>query len=121
MLSRDTGMQLQPRALNPDLKRQISTRTFHVLYPLLFQPLQCDVLSIQLGFPGGLVIKESTCKVGDLGSIPGLGRSPEGGRINSSQIFLPGESPPWTEEPGCEQAMGSQRLRHDLVTKSQQI
>ena len=65
--------------------------------------------------------KESTCKVGDLGSIPGLGRSPEGGRINSSQIFLPGESPPWTEEPGGVQAMGSQRLRHDLVTKSQQI
>ena len=29
-----------------------------------------------LGFPGGSVGKESTCNVGDLGSIPGLGRSP---------------------------------------------
>ena len=29
-----------------------------------------------LGFPGGLAGKESTCNVGDLGSIPGLGRSP---------------------------------------------
>ena len=28
------------------------------------------------GFPGGSVGKESTCNVGDLGSIPGLGRSP---------------------------------------------
>ena len=28
-----------------------------------------------LGFPGGSVSKESTCNVGDLGSIPGLGRS----------------------------------------------
>ena len=28
-----------------------------------------------LGFPGGSAGKESTCNVGDLGSIPGLGRS----------------------------------------------
>ena len=29
-----------------------------------------------LGFPGGSDHKESACKVGDLRSIPGLGRSP---------------------------------------------
>ena len=29
-----------------------------------------------MGFPGGSAGKESTCKVGDLGSIPGLERSP---------------------------------------------
>jgi len=29
-----------------------------------------------LGFPGGSAGKESTCNVGDLGSVPGLGRSP---------------------------------------------
>ena len=29
-----------------------------------------------MGFPGGSDGKESTCHVGDLGSIPGLGRSP---------------------------------------------
>ena len=28
------------------------------------------------GFPGGLDDKESTCNAGDLGSNPGLGRSP---------------------------------------------
>ena len=28
-----------------------------------------------MGFPGGLTGKESTCNVGDLGSIPELGRS----------------------------------------------
>ena len=28
-----------------------------------------------MGFPGGSDGKGSTCKVGDLGSIPGLGRS----------------------------------------------
>ena len=32
--------------------------------------------AIQWGFPGGSAGKESTCSVGDLGSIPGLGRSP---------------------------------------------
>ena len=35
-----------------------------------------------LGFPGGSEGKESTCNVGDLGSIPGLGRSPGGGHGN---------------------------------------
>ena len=33
-------------------------------------------------FPGGSSGKESTCKVGVLGSIPGLGRSPGGGHGN---------------------------------------
>ena len=31
------------------------------------------------GFPGGSDGKESACNVGDLGSIPGLGRSPSEG------------------------------------------
>ena len=31
-------------------------------------------------FPGGSVGKESTCNVGDLGLIPGLGRSPRKGK-----------------------------------------
>ena len=34
---------------------------------------------INEGFPGGSDGKESTCNVGDLGSIPGLERSPGGG------------------------------------------
>ena len=32
-----------------------------------------------LGFPDSSVGKESACNVGDLGLIPGLGRSPGGG------------------------------------------
>ena len=35
---------------------------------------------IFLGFPGGSVGKESTCNVGDLGLIPGLGKSPGEGK-----------------------------------------
>ena len=38
-----------------------------------------------LGFPGGSVSKESSCNVEELGSIPGLGRSPGGGHGNSVQ------------------------------------
>ena len=37
------------------------------------------------GFPGCLDGKESVCNVGDQGSIPGLGRSPEGGHGNTLQ------------------------------------
>ena len=62
------------------------------------------------GFSGSSAGKESACNVGDLGSIPGLGRSPAGGHGNPG--FLPGESP-WTEEPGGLQLMRSQRVRHD--------
>ena len=35
--------------------------------------------SVFLGFPGGSTGKESICNVGDLGWIPGLGRSPREG------------------------------------------
>ena len=37
-------------------------------------------MPVFLGFPCGSVGKESTCNVGDLGSVPGLGRSPEEGK-----------------------------------------
>ena len=33
-----------------------------------------------LGFPGGSAGKEPACSAGDLGSIPGLGRSPGEGK-----------------------------------------
>ena len=36
-------------------------------------------------FPGGSEVKESACNVGDLGSIPGLGRSPGEGNGNPLQ------------------------------------
>jgi len=34
------------------------------------------VVLLEVGFPGGSTGKESACSVGDLSSIPGLGRSP---------------------------------------------
>ena len=38
-----------------------------------------------LGFPGGSEVKASACNVGDLGSIPWLGRSPGEGNGNPLQ------------------------------------
>ena len=43
------------------------------------------VTNNKMGFPGGSDGKESTCNAGDLGLIPGLGRSPGGGHGNPLQ------------------------------------
>ena len=51
------------------------------------------------GFSGGSDSKESACNVGDLGSSPGLGRSPWRRKWLPTPVFLPGKSP-WTEKPG---------------------
>ena len=44
-----------------------------------------------LGFHGGSAGKESACNVGDLGSIPGLGRSPWRRERLPTPVFWPGE------------------------------
>ena len=59
-----------------------------------------------LGFPCGLAGKESACNAGDLGLIPGLGRSP--GEENGYPV----------QYSGLENSMdytvhGVQRVRHD--------
>ena len=60
-------------------------------------------------FPCGSTGKESACNVGDLGSIPGLGRSFEKGKATHSSILA--WRIPWTV-----QSIGSQRVGHDWVT-----
>ena len=68
-----------------------------------------------MGFSGGSDGKESTCNVGDLGSIPGW-KIPWRRAWQPNPVFLPGESP-WTEEPDGLQSMGCQRVGHECVTK----
>ena len=58
--------------------------------------------------------KESACNVGDLDSIPELGRSPEEG--NSYLLQYPSGKIPWTEEPSGLQSMGLQGVGHDRAT-----
>ena len=48
-------------------------------------------------------LKESACNAGDMGSIPGLGRSPGGGMATHCSILA--QETPWTEEPGGLQSM----------------
>ena len=56
---------------------QLSRKMFLNVFKTLCQSLW--------GFSGGSHGEESTCKAGDLGSIPGLGRSPGEGNGNSLQ------------------------------------
>ena len=63
---------------------------------------------IYMGYPGGSVGNKFDCNVGDLGLIPGLGRSPgEGYPLQYSGLEIP-----WAREPGGLQSMGH-RAGHD--------
>ena len=77
------------------------------------------------GFPGGSDGKESTFNVGDLCSIPGLGRSPGGGHGNPlkyscledphGQRSLAGYSPWGHKEPDVTEA-----TKHSTVVTMQE-
>ena len=57
--------------------------------------------------------KESPCNAGDLGSIPGLGRSSREGNSYHSSILV--WRIPWTEEPGRLHGVGkSQTQQHEF-------
>ena len=56
-----------------------------------------------MGFPGGSV-KNPPANAGDVGSIPGAGRSP--GEGNSNPLQYSYWEIPWTEEPGGVQPIG---------------
>ena len=50
----------------------------------------CIIIYYILSFSHGSAGKEYACYVGDLGSIPGLGRFPEGGHVNPLQYSFLG-------------------------------
>ena len=56
------------------------------------------LLSLNRGILGSSEGKEIACKAEDLGSISGLGRSPEEGHATHSSILA--WRIPWTEKPG---------------------
>ena len=61
-------------------------------------------------------VKEYACNAGDVGLIPGLGRSPGSGNGNPLQLFCPGESQRQKIVAGYN-PRGSQRVRHNWGTK----
>ena len=73
----------------------------------------CTAVFTMMSLP--TAVKNPPAHAGDLrdaGSIPGLGRSPEGGLGNPFQYSCL-ENPQWTEEPGGLQSIGLHRVRHD--------
>ena len=67
-----------------------------------------------LGFPGGSIIKNLATSAGDIGPIPGRRKSPGEGNsipIQHSCLGNPIDRGAW-----CIQSMGSQRVRHDSRT-----
>ena len=54
------------------------------------------------------MVKDTPANAGDMGSIPGLGRSPGGENGNPTTILA--WKIPWTEEPGRLQSTRSQRV-----------
>ena len=66
-------------------------------------------------FPHSSVGKESVCKAGDLGLIPGLGRSPGEGNGNLLQYSC--LENPMDREAWQAQVHGVKRVWHDLATK----
>ena len=71
---------------------------------------------MMVGFPGGSGGKESACNAGDLGSIPGMGRSPGEGNGSPLQYSCREN----LIDRGAWQATihGVSRVRYNLVTKS---
>jgi len=66
--------------------------------------LFCPCLIYSLGFRCGLAGKKSACNAGDLGLIPGLGRSPGEGKGYPLQ---------YTGLENSMDCMGLQRVGHD--------
>ena len=71
------------------------------------------------GFPSGSVVKNPLANVGDVGSIPGSGRSP--GEVNGNPPSIFTWEIPWTEESGGLSPCGCKRAGHDLVSEQQQM
>ena len=68
-------------------------------------------LNLWMYLPGGSDGKASAYNAGDLGSIPGSGRSLKKEMATHSSILA--WKIPWTEECGGLKFMGPQRVRHD--------
>ena len=73
-----------------------------------------------LGFPGGSAGKESACNVGDLGSLPGLERSPgEGNGYPLQHSGLENSMDRGTRQATVHGITKSQTQLNDLLTHTQ--
>ena len=105
-----------PHTLIWDFQLQNCEKLFLLKSPtcgtLSWQPSQIN--TAYLGFPGGSEVKMSACNAGDLGLIPGLGRSPGEGNGNSLQYSClenPIDGGAWWATVHV-----AQRVRHNWAT-----
>ena len=106
------------------LERPVSRRAFPLAVYFAYGEVHFPCYSLNLsypllplGFPCGSAGEESACNAGDLGSIPGLGRSPGEGKGYPLQYS--GLEKAWRiprEFHGLCSPWGSQRVGHDLAT-----
>ena len=82
---------------------------YHVVFQVSSKGIQLYIY-MYFGFPLGLVVKQSLCIEGDLGSIPGMGRYAQRDMTSLSSVLA------WrislTEEPSRLQSIGPQREGH---------
>ena len=77
-----------------------------------------SLVEIKKVFPGGTVVKNPPANAGDLGSVPGSGRSPGGGNGNPPQYSClenPMDRGALQDSPWVRKRVG-----HDLETKQKQ-
>ena len=88
---------------------------FHI-YKGRSRPLFLMAIYFLLVFPGGSVVKNLLANAGDMGSIPGLGRSSTEGNGNPLQYSYLGNC---MDRGACQAVVNgiTKEVRHDLATK----
>ena len=98
-----------------NLRFKLSTILPTSLQNLVTERESFSFSDIHIDFPGGSVGKDPSNRSEDVDSSPGVGRYPGEGNGNPSKYYC--LEIPRTEEPRELQSIGSQRVRHDLVTE----
>ena len=82
---------MAPKRIRPRKHKHTHTRTNIYINPKhFFFPFLFSVCIRNVGFPFGSAVKNSSANAGDLGLIPGSGRSPREGHGNPHHYSCPG-------------------------------
>ena len=106
---------LSPDADSEFFSTQLARLSLQADWSCFLKCNACPASLILQDFPGGSVVKNLPANAGDMGSIPGSGRSLGEGNSNPCQYSC--WEIPQTEEPGWLQSMESQRVGCDWATE----
>ena len=108
--------KIKSATVSPSISHEVMGPDAMILVFWMYYTTIYYLVVINMGFLGGSNGKESTCNVGDLGSTPGLGRSPGEGHGNPLQYSCL-ENPHGQRSLAGYSPWGSQRVGHDWATK----